>query len=64
MDQDIKAQLAIDNGTRLRVTDQEFNDWAGSDEGSTREFCVELLLDIINGVYSIDDLISDMELSK
>lgn len=60
MTKDEKSQLAIDNGTRLVMTEQEFNNWAGSDEGATRDFVLELLLDVINGVYVVDDLINDI----
>lgn len=44
-----------------RLTADQFNEWAGSDDGATREFVVELLLDIVNGVYAIDDFLSDVK---
>lgn len=58
---DMDEKQAIKNGRRNRLTADQFNEWAGSDDGATREFVVELLLDIVNGVYAIDDFLSDVK---
>ena len=48
-----------DNGQRNVMTEKEFRAWQGADH-LTYEEMEELLLDIVNGIYSIEDFIDDV----
>lgn len=56
-----KEKESVENGQRNRLTLQELENWAGSDDGSTYSFMCELVLDIANGIYSIEDFLKDIE---
>jgi hypothetical protein len=46
------------NGQRELLTEDEFRAWAG--ESFNVEFLEELLLDIVNDIYSIEDFLKDV----
>lgn len=54
------ATIQEKNGQRELLTESEFREWQGSDN-MTVELLEELLLDIVNGTYSIEDFLNDVK---
>jgi len=50
----------IKNGMRDILTRKEFEAWAGSDQMETEQM-IELILDIANNIYSIEDLVNNVK---
>ena len=48
------------NGQRELLTESEFRAWQGSDN-MTIELLEELILDMANGIYSIEDFLADIK---
>jgi hypothetical protein len=57
-----KKTIQEKNGQRTKLTEAQFRAWQGSDNLNF-ETTEELLLDIVNGVYSIEDFLKDVEAS-
>ena len=55
-----KKTIQEKNGQRNIVNEAQFRAWQGSDNLDF-ETTEELLLDVVNGIYSIEDLIHDIK---
>lgn len=52
---------AIENGQRLKVTEEDIQQFLGNDNSDYQQLVMELLLDVANGIYSPSDLVADIE---
>jgi len=51
---------AIENGQRNKMTQEDLQAFLGEEDGNNIDRVYELLLDVVNDIYSVKDLTNDV----